>query len=1117
MILRKTDFVTKLGNFYYILNVLTNVLTPIFVSFVEDMFKHFFIFIFCMVFSGGIAAQYSVTGNTTQTSCNQFQVTPDNTNQAGSFHKNASIDLSSSFSLLFNVNFGCDNLGANGLVFVMRTGPWSVGIGGPGMGYQNMIGNTLAVEFDTYNDNGTLSNWDISADHMGLFTNGSINHDVANTSNLSGAAVNIIPGNADVEDCQFHLVEIIWTYTSAVSQTITVEVDGGVSMTETANFITNQFAGNSTVLWGWTGATGPFSNEQIVGLALEPDFTISATNCPGQLINFTDASISQNTITGWSWNFDGLGTSTLQNPSFTFMTAGSYDVTLTITDNTLCSNSITIPVGVGFDVGPTADASPICPNAPTMLHANAVPFVGNTCCFDLVLGDIWDDGWAGNNVEVIVNGVSTGTYFPPANGAGGPYYHTFPLCFNHGDVIEIIINGDAFPGECTYTLYDASGGVVLTVPPGFATWVDGFSQTYTVDCGITPPAYTYSWDNGALLNNPASADPTATIPSSTWFHVDVTDPGTGCTITDSIQLVTYPPVTATISGNQTICQGASANLTVTFTGTPPFNLNVNGPGGPLAPITGIMTMIYNLSVTLDGNYTITAVTGSGCTGTFSGTGILDVIIPPTVSIGASANYCNGDVIAPLTVLSGGGGTVNWYNNSGLTGPPLGTGNSFTPVQGIGTVTYYAATTEPILGCVGPADNVVITVYPIPTAPAWSGTTIYCEGDLPTPLTGTPTLGGTITWYSDPGLTTVLSSMLSYNPGLVVGVTTIYITETANGCEGPSTAIDITVKPTPLAPAVTGDILYCEGQSPTALTATPTIGGIITWENSLGTNLATGTSYTPGLTNGLTNFYVYESLNGCVGPETTVTVEVQPAPSVSVTDEIKICLGDSVSVTALNNGYVITWSDGQAGETVWLGPDTTTVYIVTATNPLCGFAEDSIRIIVNYRPLVEAGNDTLIGIGGEVTMWAESPTNVTFAWIPDVDECLVSDCSEVYDVPDQATLYVVIVTDAIGCTNSDSVFVDINGYMEVFVPNIFSPNGDGWNDVLEIKGPRLFNYYIQIYDRWGKVVFESTEQKEYWDGKLNGAELAPQTFVYLLSGESVLGDKISQEGNVTIIK
>jgi gliding motility-associated-like protein len=140
-----------------------------------------------------------------------------------------------------------------------------------------------------------------------------------------------------------------------------------------------------------------------------------------------------------------------------------------------------------------------------------------------------------------------------------------------------------------------------------------------------------------------------------------------------------------------------------------------------------------------------------------------------------------------------------------------------------------------------------------------------------------------------------------------------------------------------------------------------------------------------------------------------------------------------------------------------------------------------------------------------------------SWIPEPMECMNDDCSEIYDVPDQATLYVVIVTDPIGCENSDSVLVDINGYMEVFVPNIFSPNGDGSNDFLVINGPRLFNYYIEIYDRWGKRVFESTEQKDYWDGKLNGSELAPQTFVYMISGETVLGDQIKKEGNVSIIK
>jgi hypothetical protein len=156
-----------------------------------------------------------------------------------------------------------------------------------------------------------------------------------------------------------------------------------------------------------------------------------------------------------------------------------------------------------------------------------------------------------------------------------------------------------------------------------------------------------------------------------------------------------------------------------------------------------------------------------------------------------------------------------------------------------------------------------------------------------------------------------------------------------------------------------------------------MGGAIAWENALGVNVGTGTSFTPPLANGLSNFTATETLNGCTGPSATVTIEVQPAPSVSVTNSISICLGDSVLVTALNNGYDITWSDLQTGESVYLGPDTTTLFYVTATNPLCGFAVDSILIVVNYKPDVQAGTDTVIGIGGEVELWAVSDPGVTY--------------------------------------------------------------------------------------------------------------------------------------------
>ena len=80
--------------------------------------------------------------------------------------------------------------------------------------------------------------------------------------------------------------------------------------------IATQFGGNPNVLWGWTGTTGVFSNVQTVCLALLPDFAYTATNCPGETIDFTSTSSSFNSITDWDWDFGGIGTSALENPSF---------------------------------------------------------------------------------------------------------------------------------------------------------------------------------------------------------------------------------------------------------------------------------------------------------------------------------------------------------------------------------------------------------------------------------------------------------------------------------------------------------------------------------------------------------------------------------------------------------------------------------------------------------------------------------------------------------------------------------------------------------------------------------------------------------------------------------
>lgn len=922
-----------------------------------------------------------------------------------------------------------------------------------------------------------------------------------------------------MEDCEDHLVEIIWT--PGVNQTIQIKVDNITSLTYIGDMITDQFGGNPNVLWGWTGSTSTFSNVQTVCMAVVPEFSFTPTNCPGEVIDFTDESCAFYTITDWDWDFGGLGGSTLEDPSYTFTDAGEYTVDLTITDSEGCEKTTSVEIPVGFETETSADDATVCPDGTTIIHAEGSPFEDTECCFKLVLNDLWGDFWGSgvaNEIEIIADGVSFGFYTPTSFDPGSGTSDTIDLCFEQDTELEFIIHGEDSPAECSYFFLAEDLTVIIEVDGAVGgAWVDGATETHTVDCGLTAPDYEYLWDNAALLSDDTDPDPTATVPSDTWFHVEITDPSTGCTITDSIEITTHPPVEAVISGTDMICEGDLGELTITFTGPTPYDIDIDGPSGPLPTITGITASPYTLEVGEDGDYTITFVTGDGCEGTFSGTGTIDVVVPFSVEIEADAEYCDGDPIADVIVTATDGGTVNWYDNPELTPPTIGTGLTFTPPGTVGTFVYYAAETEDILGCEGPADSVIITVNPIPPAPAFTGETTYCEGDDPSEIFGEPSLGGTITWYDalPPG-GTVLSTDLSYTPTLAVPGTTIYITETAAGCEGPATEIIIIVNPTPPAPVVTGATEYCEGDTPTELTTAAVMGGSIEWRNSTGTVLGTETTFTPTLTVGTTDIYVYEVLGGCESEPTIVTITVQEAPTISLPDGFSICLGDSVLVTAENNGYDIIWSDGQTGETVWLKPEVTTTYTANTSNP-CGSDMDDIVITVYDLPVIETSNDTVVGAGGEVELWVETDIPATYSWSPEVLDCITDDCSEVYDVPDRATAYVVTVTDENGCITTDTVFVDVNGYMEVFVPNIFSPNGDGVNDILIVYGPRLFDFKMEIYDRWGKRVYISDDQKEGWDGTFNDKLLALQTFVYVLTGETVLGESVRKEGNVTIIK
>jgi gliding motility-associated-like protein len=108
-----------------------------------------------------------------------------------------------------------------------------------------------------------------------------------------------------------------------------------------------------------------------------------------------------------------------------------------------------------------------------------------------------------------------------------------------------------------------------------------------------------------------------------------------------------------------------------------------------------------------------------------------------------------------------------------------------------------------------------------------------------------------------------------------------------------------------------------------------------------------------------------------------------------------------------------------------------------------------------------------------------------------------------------------------CTGSDTVLIkvfdSICGAPFVFIPNAFSPNKDGQNDKLYVRGPFIESFIFRVYDRWGELVWETTNLSEGWDGTFRGKLLDPDVFDYYLQATCVGGLESIIKGNVTLIR
>src|SRR6185312_6642588 len=188
------------------------------------------------------------------------------------------------------------------------------------------------------------------------------------------------------------------------------------------------------------------------------------------------------------------------------------------------------------------------------------------------------------------------------------------------------------------------------------------------------------------------------------------------------------------------------------------------------------------------------------------------------------------------------------------------------------------------------------------------------------------------------------------------------------------------------------------------------------------------------------------------------------------------------------------------------PLQTTLYILQVANVDC-VVSDSVLITVNANPSANAGPDKVIIRGQSATLEGKAGgTDVNYLWTPSINITGNTSLSPVVN-PLTTQMYVLSVFSDKGCkTATDSVLVKV--YQQLYIPNAFTPNGDGINDIWNIETLKAYPHAeVKVFDRYGRKIFDNYGQSISWDGTYKGEMQPAGAYVYL----------IDLKNNVAVIK
>jgi gliding motility-associated-like protein len=782
------------------------------------------------------------------------------------------------------------------------------------------------------------------------------------------------------------------------------------------------------------------------------------------------------------------------------------------------SADVTVSGGVGpytYAWAPSGGTAALESNIP--MGSYTVTFTDANGCVDTAQVNVPNAA----SPSIVVSGTTAVTCFGGADGtatsvtSGGtaPYTYAWAATGGTGAVGTGMI-----ASNYTVTVTDANGcTATATTTITEPTLVTATSSTVAVLCfggntgsatavgagGISP--YTYSWNSA-----PVQTTATATGLTATSYTCTVTD-ANGCTTTTSVTVTEPTQVTSTISGVDILCFGGN-NGSATVV-----------PAGGIGPYTYLWTPSGQTTVTATTltaqNYSCDITDANGCSITMT----ITLTEPPALSAVTSftQSTCGSSNGTADVVVSGGVGpyTYNWLPNGG-------TGSTAT---GIPAGPYTCDITD-ANGCTMTA-SVTVPSAPGPVAVIGTPTNVLCFGGNTGSATASVSSGGTgpfsYLWSNND------NDSLAGN--LIAGSYSVTITD-VNGCT--STATVLITEPSLLTiQANANPNTICAGQQ-VALSA-----------NAGGGVGGYGYSWTPGPLSGanqnvspvVTTTYVVTVTdgNGCTASQNVpVTVNPLPVP-VTGADVTQGCAPVCVNfsdLSTITSGSITSWAwdFGDGNTSTSQNPslhcyDSAGVYDVTlvvVSSDGCTQTitmNNYIEVFANPVAAFGAGPQPTTILNPEICFTDSSILAAQWDWnFGDFlnSASTVQNPCFTYNEPD-CYLVTLTVTSADGCTDVDTQTVCIGPDVSIYVPNTFTPNGNGLNDIFIpiTVGIDPENYELWIFDRWGNLIWYTNDLDEGWDGRVQGhSEIVQQdTYVWKIVSRDMIGNQHNLIGHINVIK